>query len=245
MPIIYCDFLLIAEEENRLGCFSPQFDDNTYGSLAKQELHCISNSACEASHVSSEQLESISQVQDSCTSTPAEAPDENNEVTGTVVDNKKDSLKKQGSGNCELVTVSDVLCVECKQLLFNPVALNCGHGNDCIIISCIYNGISFTYLEMTFCMTSYPDLQGLNCAVYCESCLIHLCDENIKCRVCESLNPKGSPKVCRELCQFLEERFPIEYALRRDAVQLKQVNSKHESLITSMNTFISFRLMVI
>ncbi|XP_024030063.1 E3 ubiquitin-protein ligase PRT1 isoform X2 [Morus notabilis] len=162
---------------------------------SQQELHCISNSACEASHVSSEQLESISQVQDNCTSTPAEAPDENNEVTGTVVHNKKDSLQKQESGNCVLVTVSDVLCVECKQLLFHPVALNCGH-------------------------------------VYCESCLIHLCDENIKCRVCESLHPTGFPKVFQELCQFLEERFPIEYALRRDAVQLKQVNSKHESLIT-------------
>ncbi|XP_071689969.1 E3 ubiquitin-protein ligase PRT1-like isoform X2 [Rutidosis leptorrhynchoides] len=31
------------------------------------------------------------------------------------------------SGNCKLVTVADVLCAACKQLLFHPVALNCGH----------------------------------------------------------------------------------------------------------------------
>ncbi|XP_076894796.1 E3 ubiquitin-protein ligase PRT1-like isoform X3 [Bidens hawaiensis] len=31
------------------------------------------------------------------------------------------------SGNCKQVTVTDVLCSACKQLLFGPVVLNCGH----------------------------------------------------------------------------------------------------------------------
>ena len=29
---------------------------------------------------------------------------------------------------CKQVSVADVLCLECKQLLFRPVVLNCGHG---------------------------------------------------------------------------------------------------------------------
>ncbi|XP_071689397.1 E3 ubiquitin-protein ligase PRT1-like isoform X2 [Rutidosis leptorrhynchoides] len=40
-------------------------------------------------------------------------------------ENKSDSASS--SGNCKLVTVADVLCAACKQLLFHPVALNCGH----------------------------------------------------------------------------------------------------------------------
>ncbi|GMN50331.1 hypothetical protein TIFTF001_019498 [Ficus carica] len=178
--------LQILEEENREGCFSPQLDDNANGAVARQELHHLSNSACEESTANMEQLDPVSQIQDSCTRTPEEAPDENFKVTGTVTDNKMDSPRNRDGGNCELVTVADVLCVECKQLVFRPVVLNCGH-------------------------------------VYCESCLIPLSEEIIRCRICQSSHPKGLPKVCLELCQFLEEHFPKEYALRRVAIQLKQV----------------------
>lgn len=132
-------FLLIAEEENRVSCFSPQLDDNANGAVARQELHHLSNSACEEYTANLEQLDPVSQIQDSCTRTPEEAPDENYKVTGTVTDNKTDSPRNQDSGNCELVTVGDVLCVECKQLVFRPVVLNCGHGNDCNLISYLYN----------------------------------------------------------------------------------------------------------
>jgi hypothetical protein len=41
-----------------------------------------------------------------------------------------ESKSKHGSSaeNCKQITVADVLCAACKQLLFRPVALNCGHG---------------------------------------------------------------------------------------------------------------------
>ena len=58
-----------------------------------------------------------------------------------------------------------------------------------------------------------------------------LCDEMIRCQVCQCPHPKGLPKVCLELHQFLEQCFPKEYALRRDAAQLKQINFRHPSLI--------------
>jgi hypothetical protein len=50
----------------------------------------------------------------------------------------------------------------------------------------------------------------------------------LKCQVCQTSHPRGFPKVCLELDHFLEERFPEEYVLRRDAVQLKQVDVEHK-----------------
>lgn len=70
--------------------------------------------------------------------------------------------------------------------------------------------------------------------VYCESCIIIPTVQQLKCEVCQCLNPNGFPKVCLELDQFLEEQFCKEYALRRDAVQLKKVQLKHESATTCM-----------
>lgn len=47
--------------------------------------------------------------------------------------------------------------------------------------------------------------------------------EMLKCQVCQTFHPSGFPKVCLELDHYLEENFPKEYVLRKDAVQPKQV----------------------
>ncbi|RVW68824.1 E3 ubiquitin-protein ligase PRT1 [Vitis vinifera] len=85
------------------------------------------------------------------------------------------------------LSIADVQCTACKQLLFRPVVLNCGH-------------------------------------VYCETCFNIPVDERFRCEVCQVLHPSGFLKVCLELDHFLEEQFPEEYALRREAVQLKAVH---------------------
>lgn len=54
--------------------------------------------------------------------------------------------------------------------------------------------------------------------VYCETCIITPTVQQLKCEVCQCLNPNGFPKVCLELDQFLEEQFSKEYALRRDII---------------------------
>ncbi|PON70796.1 Cdk-activating kinase assembly factor [Parasponia andersonii] len=187
--------LQTLEEEKKNGCFSPQFDVNASSSLVQQDVYLPDNSACKESCASIKQLEPISQVQESCRIIPEKAPDGNDKVTGTVTDNKRNSPKDQHGGNFKQVALEDVLCIRCKELLFHPSVLNCGH-------------------------------------VYCQSCLLDLCDEMIRCQVCHSLHPKGLPKVCLELHQFLEQCFAKEYALRRDAVLLKQINFQHPSLIT-------------
>ncbi|GLT24968.1 hypothetical protein SLA2020_001270 [Shorea laevis] len=70
----------------------------------------------------------------------------------------------------------------------------------------------------------------LNCGhAFCESCIICSDDERITCKVCEMPHPARFPKVCLALDYFLEENFPKEYRLRRDAVQLDQALFKHQS----------------
>lgn len=65
--------------------------------------------------------------------------------------------------------------------------------------------------------------------VYCEACVHKLADEMLRCQVCQSPHPRGFPKVCLEFDSFLEEQFPEEYARRRDAVELNQMNVKPET----------------
>ncbi|XP_077250798.1 E3 ubiquitin-protein ligase PRT1-like isoform X2 [Tasmannia lanceolata] len=66
--------------------------------------------------------------------------------------------------------------------------------------------------------------------VYCKPCITTSVDEILKCQECQSLHPGGLPKVCLELNDFLEKQFPNEYELRREALQLKQVHNRQESL---------------
>ncbi|XP_043706784.1 E3 ubiquitin-protein ligase PRT1-like [Telopea speciosissima] len=66
----------------------------------------------------------------------------------------------------------------------------------------------------------------LNCGhVYCESCVATLGVELLRCQVCQSIHPKGLPKVCLELDHFLEGQFPKEYEPRKEAVHSCQSGS--------------------
>ena len=50
-----------------------------------------------------------------------------------VTDHVKNSLlSHQQSGSSQQISVADVLCAACKDLVFRPVVVNCGHGNLCI-----------------------------------------------------------------------------------------------------------------
>ncbi|KAF4370266.1 hypothetical protein G4B88_012950 [Cannabis sativa] len=145
------------EEEKKMGYFSPQFDDNACYNSANQGLYCIENSACEESCPNIKQLdsgyqvqhggdfkqvtgtvqdtscgdikqlESRSQVQDQCLIIPEKDPDENCKTAGTETANEMNIPKEQHKGNFKQITMEDVLCAGCKQLLFRPMVLNCGH----------------------------------------------------------------------------------------------------------------------
>ncbi|XP_062078720.1 E3 ubiquitin-protein ligase PRT1 isoform X2 [Humulus lupulus] len=158
--------LQTLEEEKKNGYFSPQLDGNACNTSTEQDLHCIENSACEESCPNIKQLDSRYQVRhdgdfkqftgpvqdescgdkkqlvsrfqvpDKCLIIPEKDPDENRKMAGTGTGNEMNIPKEQHNGNFKQVTVEDVLCATCKQLLFRPMVLNCGHVHceSCLVV---------------------------------------------------------------------------------------------------------------
>ncbi|XP_011080193.1 E3 ubiquitin-protein ligase PRT1 isoform X1 [Sesamum indicum] len=76
----------------------------------------------------------------------------------------------------------------------------------------------------------------LNCGhAFCICCIVPQTSEMLKCQVCQSPHPGDIPKVCLEFDHFLEEQFPKEYGLKREALQMKheQFLSKSPSTCSS------------
>jgi hypothetical protein len=166
------------EEEKVLGYFSPQFKNPT------------SESDDDSGH--KENSEILAKDENRSPDNPKQSCDENSVEEKGSPENKVDEKH-------EHVSVADVPCVACKQLLIRPVVLNCGH-------------------------------------VYCRTCIPNLDDGLLKCQVCSSVSPSGIPQTCKELDQFLEEKFPVEYLLKKDAVQDKETLFEHENASTSSDS---------
>ncbi|XP_020229536.1 E3 ubiquitin-protein ligase PRT1 isoform X2 [Cajanus cajan] len=196
------------EEEEKMGCFSPQFDAYTCGSkVAFDHLGrspcCtikspVSNSCNLESFECMEQSGSTTtHKRDECTAVyPVHASTRIPEVVGTPDEGKK--LPQNEHNQQQKILIADVTCTMCNQLLFHPVVLNCGH-------------------------------------VCCETCLINIAEVILKCQVCKSPHPRGSPKVCLALDHFLEEQFPDEYAQRRNAMQLNRIKVELETTSCSLH----------
>ncbi|XVE78078.1 hypothetical protein DITRI_Ditri13aG0115000 [Diplodiscus trichospermus] len=178
----------ILEEEKRLQCFSPELNGHACESQADEELNYL------GIHVYSDSPSTSKKN----LSKPAGEVESDYNGTTWGENSDVDLNIKPVAGKEDQVSVADVLCTACKQFLFCPVVLNCGH-------------------------------------VYCQTCIIIPGDKKLRCQVCQCMQPKGCPKVCLTFDQFLAAKFPKEYALRRDAVQLKQVASKHERATTCMS----------
>nr|DAD23927.1 TPA_asm: hypothetical protein HUJ06_025390 [Nelumbo nucifera] len=170
---MYMFSFLVSEEEKTQDCFSPHIDDH----LSGQELNllgCTAHSSAMGSQIIfSMDTCSAGKMNSSATAVPSEL-DTSFHDTSIIIPKEEDIF-------------ADVMCPSCKQLLFRPAVLNCGH-------------------------------------VICESCIAIDVDETLRCQICQSLHPNGCPKVCLELHNFLEKQFNVEYALRREAVQDKQVH---------------------
>lgn len=120
--------LCITEEEKEIDIFSPQFDDH----LATERMGSYTE------HISSERsnmqvvvdtLDCDTSCHDDTTTVPESShpryPEGSCNVTieETILPDDY-----QANAICEQVSINDVLCVACKQLLVRPSVLNCGHG---------------------------------------------------------------------------------------------------------------------
>lgn len=105
----------------KLDTFSPQLNaQDTFSTVvfeSNSSSDQLSTRKGEA-YANTDVLMSNSQVQDDGIGTLVAISDGNSEVIRNIAVEKY----------CKKVSVADVLCMECKQLLFRPVVLNCGHG---------------------------------------------------------------------------------------------------------------------
>ncbi|KAJ8899263.1 hypothetical protein K2173_017295 [Erythroxylum novogranatense] len=196
----------ILEEEKNTGNFSPLLNINACDSHTNQEYDCQRHLSCSSSTTkkfnlilepcptieSMQQMELNPMNQDTGMYIPIQNSDMNDEVTKSNESDQIVSPTYEPNEDCKHVSIVDLQCAACKQLLFHPVVLNCGH-------------------------------------VYCQTCIIDRVEEMLRCQECQILHPTGFPKVCLEFDHFLEEQFPKEYALRRNALQLKRQPIKNEN----------------
>lgn len=128
----------ILEDERRYDFFSPQLDNHACGPLVDNECHHLNDSmqfsgifcgssSKTGSHENMEQLQPVSVAMKNGTS-------EQSSIEGITVAGKK-LPPNELNDNCKQISIVDVLCTACKQLLIRPVVLNCGHVycETCII----------------------------------------------------------------------------------------------------------------
>uniref|UniRef100_A0A803LAL9 E3 ubiquitin-protein ligase PRT1 n=1 Tax=Chenopodium quinoa TaxID=63459 RepID=A0A803LAL9_CHEQI len=102
----------ILEEETARNCFSPQLDceedNSTDGSKPSQDANAMSDPASSSC---------ITRV---------------GENSSKMYSNGSDDIKEKDLSaiNKEKVSSCDVLCPACKELLYRPAVLNCGHGSN-------------------------------------------------------------------------------------------------------------------
>lgn len=159
----------VAEEEVERGVFSPQCNAQAcvhQGDPASfSTMDFESNSSSDPSstrkgepYTNQELLLSDSLFQDCGTCTLIEISDGNSDVIRNVAIEEK---------NCKQVSVADVLCSACKQLLYHPVVLNCGHGTVHIVSALISDQVSSYLLwkknlvDMQLFLFSFPILYSI------------------------------------------------------------------------------------
>ncbi|KAM5563121.1 hypothetical protein ABKV19_018017 [Rosa sericea] len=128
--------LQILEQEEETGYFSPQLDVQAWSSQANQDSNILGDSVSKELSANMEKtvFNSYNQNNGIAVSRPTDGGDyegmEN--VTEQV---KNPLLCQQQSGSPKQISVADVLCAACKELLFRPVVLNCGHVycESCIV----------------------------------------------------------------------------------------------------------------
>ncbi|XP_042516575.1 E3 ubiquitin-protein ligase PRT1-like isoform X2 [Macadamia integrifolia] len=134
----------VLEEEKKIGDFSPQIDDHFCGSQINKELYLLSNPP----HSSTSSQTDL--YSDSFSTTICGNTSELDTVTTKKLAGEENEQNRIAT--CKQVSVSDVLCAVCKQLLFRPAVLNCGHVycESCIVTL----GVEFPTCQ--FCQRIHP-----------------------------------------------------------------------------------------
>ncbi|KAJ6703081.1 E3 UBIQUITIN-PROTEIN LIGASE PRT1-LIKE [Salix viminalis] len=145
----------VGEEEKKIGQFSPQFVHHPFGSHSGEEMDFQSNSLhfpihpqnklCSDGCFSEEKepsslgnfAKAIAHREDNMKIVPSTPSSRSEGTTNAAIENCNMIRTESGHGIKTQASVADLLCAECKKLLFRPVVLNCGHVycESCIISS--------------------------------------------------------------------------------------------------------------
>ncbi|XP_020232528.1 E3 ubiquitin-protein ligase PRT1 [Cajanus cajan] len=143
------------EEENKSGFYSPQFDPDTCESQAKFGHSGIPSS----SSITNLTSNSCNVGTSECVEQSGPTAHEGDE--GTVYSDGKPDIRtpakekkipQEELSPQQKLSVADVMCTMCKQLLFHPVVLNCGHV---YCQACVMN-IDDEMLRCQVCQSPHP-----------------------------------------------------------------------------------------
>ncbi|KAG6394853.1 hypothetical protein SASPL_145443 [Salvia splendens] len=107
----------VAEEEKEIGYASPQFEGNIIESQLG-EVDGAQDATGEGDHLS---IKDFSQLT---------LPEDNTSIQPTSSSQTTTNDSNSISRSTKKVLETDVECAVCKQLLYRPVVLNCGHGKQ-------------------------------------------------------------------------------------------------------------------
>lgn len=75
------------------------------------------------------------EADDKSLSTPTSGTSSSADSINVISDEKNMIENRHANRCCSEVLITDLLCTVCKQLLYRPVVLNCGHGNKLVILN--------------------------------------------------------------------------------------------------------------
>ncbi|ESW12588.1 hypothetical protein PHAVU_008G125500 [Phaseolus vulgaris] len=141
------------EEEKKSGFYSPQFDPDTCESQAKFGHSGIPSSSSVTNLTSNSCNVGTSECTEQSGSTTHERDEgivySNGEadIAGTPAQTQEEISLQQK------LSVADVTCTMCKQMLFRPVVLNCGHV---YCQTCVVNNTDDDTLRCRVCQSPHP-----------------------------------------------------------------------------------------
>ncbi|KAH8512816.1 hypothetical protein Peur_056733 [Populus x canadensis] len=120
----------VGEEEKKGGRFSPQFVHHPFGSQSGEELDFPSYSQHFPIHPQNKLCyfpKAIAHREENMKIVPSTLSSRSDGTTNAAIENCNLIGTEFGHGIKTQASVADLLCAECKKLLFQPVVLNCGH----------------------------------------------------------------------------------------------------------------------
>lgn len=215
----------IQEEEREMNIFSPRLDDPQTAEIMYGSK--LNGSAAAANFPERESLQENSLPESSIATKSMDSIFSSGAI-------RKGTVSMHKSSQCHQSESVDVET----SVIVNNLEANDGTGgvasnttkdqaNTPSLISC--NNVTVDDVLCCCCKRLLYHPIVLNCGhVFCQSCIKISEERTLNCQVCQWIHPGDRPSVCLKLDQFLEQRFPVEYAERKTSVLVQE--KKHQKI---------------